>query len=374
MMVGQSISHYKLVSKLGEGGMGVVYKAEDTTLERTVALKFLAQHLLNDDEANERFLREAKAAAALHHPNICPVYEIAEADGKTFISMAFIEGESLDKKIENGPLKLDEALDIAQQVAKGLEAAHKRGIVHRDIKPENIIVDDTGHVTIMDFGLALLTEASRLTKTDQTMGTVFYMSPEQTEGSGTDHRSDIWSLGVVLYEMITGQRPFKGYYDKAIMYSILNEEPEPITGLRTGVPMQLEEYVAKALAKKAEDRHQTASDLIVDLRTLANRMKSGRLTAPTTARTPANQDPTTSVTGTQSAEPTARQEENLRREKQIDELKLSGLITVSAGVGVTIFLYAMVPDSPAYVAGLIPVLVGAAFLFFAFLAARRPRV
>ncbi len=268
-MVGQTISRYKVLEKLGEGGMGVVYKAEDTKLERPVALKFLPNHLLGDEEVRKRFEREAKAAAALDHSNVCTVYEIDEADGKTFIAMALVEGESLDKQIAQGPLKLEEALDIAQQIAKGLEAAHKRGVVHRDIKPENIMIGGDGHVTIMDFGLAQLTQASLLTRPDQTLGTTFYMSPEQTEGSGTDQRTDIWSLGVVIYEMVTGQQPFKGDYDKAVMYSILNEEPEPITALRTGVPMELERVVGKCLAKAPEDRYQHADELIVDLRSLA---------------------------------------------------------------------------------------------------------
>ncbi len=258
--------------------MGVVYKAEDTRLDRPVALKFLPAQLLGDEEVKKRFKREAKAAAALDHSNVCTVYEIDEADSKTFISMALIEGESLDKKIEQGPLKLDEALDIGQQIAKGLEAAHKKGVVHRDIKPQNIMVGDDGHVTIMDFGLAQLTQASLLTRPDQTMGTVFYMSPEQTEGSGTDHRTDIWSLGVVLYEMITGQKPFKGDYDKAVMYSILNEEPEPITAIRAGVPMELEVVVGKCLAKDPVDRYDSASDVAKDLRSLGEKLKSGRST------------------------------------------------------------------------------------------------
>ncbi len=175
------------------------------------------------------------------------------------------------RRFGQGPLKLDEALSIAQQVAKGLEAAHKRGIVHRDIKPENVMVDDAGHVTIMDFGLAQLTDASRLTRTDQTVGTTAYMSPEQTQGSGTDRRTDIWSLGVVLYEMVTGRQPFKGDYDKAVMYSILNEEPEAITALRTGVPMLLEEHVNKCLAKAPAKRYQTAGELLVDLARSAER-------------------------------------------------------------------------------------------------------
>ncbi len=197
-MVGSSISHYKILDKLGEGGMGVVYKAEDTKLDRPVALKFLPNHLLGDEEVRKRFEREAKAAAALDHSNVCTVYEIDEAEGKTFISMALIEGQSLDKKIAQGPLKLDEALDVARQIAEGLEAAHGKGIYHRDIKPENVMVNEKGHVTVMDFG-AQLTQASRLTRADQTMGTTAYMSPEQAQGSGTDHRTDVWSLGVVLY-------------------------------------------------------------------------------------------------------------------------------------------------------------------------------
>ena len=283
-MIGQTISHYKITHKLGEGGMGVVYTAEDTKLERPVALKFLPPHLLGNEDVRKRFEREAKAAAALHHPNICPVYEIDEVEGKAFIAMAFIEGESLDKHISKGPLKLEQALDIAQQIVKGLEAAHEKGIFHRDIKPENVIVDSKGHVTIMDFGLAQLTEASRLTKTDETLGTVAYMSPEQTEGSGTDHHTDIWSLGVVLYEMVSGQQPFKGDYDKAVMYSILHEQPEPITALRTGVPMELERVTNKCLAKNPEERYQTAADLIVDLQGVANDSAAGTKVVPVAAK------------------------------------------------------------------------------------------
>ena len=278
MMVGQSISHYKLVSQLGEGGMGVVYKAEDTKLERTVALKFLAQHLLNDEEAKARFLREAKAAAALHHPNICPVYEIDDVDGKTFISMAFLKGETLEDRIAKGPLSLKDALDIARQTADGLEAAHEAAIVHRDIKPANIMVDEKGRTTIMDFGLARLTEASRLTKTDAAMGTVAYMSPEQAQGMEVDSRSDLWSLGCVLYEMVSGQRPFQGQYDQALLYEIVHEEPAALTGLRTGVPIELELLASKCLAKDAADRYQHASEAAVDLRTLAEKLKSGRST------------------------------------------------------------------------------------------------
>ncbi len=275
-MIGATISHYKITEKLGEGGMGVVYKAEDTKLERAVALKFLAAHLVSGEDVRKRFEREAKAAAALNHPNIYTVYEIDEVEGKTFISMAFIEGDALDKKIEGGPLKLNDALDIAIQTAKGLQAAHGKKVVHRDIKPANLMIGGDGLVTIMDFGLALLADRSKLTRMDETMGTVTYMSPEQTYGAEIDHRSDIWSLGVVIYEMVTGQQPFKGHYDKAVMYSITSEEPEPMTALRTGVPMELEILVNKCLAKGAERRYQSAAELLVDLETLSEKLKSGK--------------------------------------------------------------------------------------------------
>jgi len=277
-MIGQTISHYKIIEKLGEGGMGVVYKAEDTKLDRTVALKFLASHLLNDGEAKQRFLREAKAAASLHHANICPVYEIDDADGQTFISMGFIEGETLEDRIAKGPLPVKEALDIGQQIAKGLRAAHEKGIVHRDIKPANVLVAHDGQVTIMDFGLARLTEASRLTKADTTMGTMAYMSPEQAQGMEVDQRTDIWALGVVLYEMIAGLRPFQGQYDQALAYEIVHQEPQPLTGVRAGVPLELEFIVGKCLAKDPGDRTDAAQEVARELRTLADKLKSGRST------------------------------------------------------------------------------------------------
>ncbi len=277
-MIGTTISHYRITEKLGEGGMGVVYKAEDTSLDRPVALKFLAAHLVSDDDIRKRFEREAKAAAALNHPNICTVHEINEVEGKTFIAMAFLEGQGLDKKIEAGPVKLKDALDIAIQTAKGLQAAHGKGIVHRDIKPANLMSGPDGHITIMDFGLAQLADRSKLTRMDETMGTVTYMSPEQTYGMELDHRTDVWSLGVVIYEMVTGQQPFKGHYDKAVMYSITNEEPEPMTALRTGVPMELEWLVNKCLAKEAKERYQSTADMVVDLETLRKKLESGNST------------------------------------------------------------------------------------------------
>ncbi|UCB53286.1 MAG: serine/threonine protein kinase, partial [Candidatus Zixiibacteriota bacterium] len=209
-MIGQTISHYRVLGKLGEGGMGIVYKAEDTKLKRTVALKFLPPELTRDAEAKERFVHEARAASALDHPNVCTVYEIDESGGHTFISMACIDGPELKEKVQAGPLKSDEALDIAIQVACGLQAAHEKGIFHRDLKSGNIMVTSGGQAKIMDFGLAKSTGQTTITRTGTAIGTVAYMSPEQARGETVDHRTDIWSLGIVLYEMLTGQLPFKG--------------------------------------------------------------------------------------------------------------------------------------------------------------------
>ena len=274
-LIGTTISHYRITDKLGEGGMGVVYKATDTKLDRPVALKFLAPHLLRDDEGRKRFEREAKAAASFDHPNICTVHEIDEADGRTFIVMAFLEGRPLSEKIGEGPLKLPEALSTAIQIAEGLEAAHEKGIVHRDIKPDNVMLmaGSRGLLKIMDFGLAQLAGSSKLTRGGSTLGTMSYMSPEQAEGADTDRRTDIWSLGVVLHEMVAGQLPFQGDFDQAVVYSILNEPPEPLTGVRTGVPKELERIVSKCLAKKADERYQHADELLVDLQALRRELE-----------------------------------------------------------------------------------------------------
>ena len=266
-MIGKTISHYQILEKLGEGGMGVVYKAEDLKLKRIVALKFLPPELTRDPEAKERFIQEAQAASALDHPNICTIHEIDEtADGQLFIVMACYDGETLKKKVISNQLSVDSAIDFAIQIAQGLAKAHLHGITHRDIKPANVMITNDSVVKILDFGLAKLKGQIGLTKAGTTIGTVAYMSPEQTRGGEVDHRTDIWSLGVVLYEMITGQLPFKGEYDQAVMYSVLNEKPEPVTGLRTGVPMELERIVRKALAKNPGERYQDAYELVADLK------------------------------------------------------------------------------------------------------------
>jgi serine/threonine protein kinase len=239
-MIGKTILHYKILEKIGEGGMGVVYKAEDTKLKRTVALKFLPQDLSRDDESKERFIHEAQAASALDHNNICTIYEIDETkpapgepgDGQMFIAMACYDGETLKKKIEGGPQKLEDAIDISLQISEGLSQAHEKDIVHRDLKPANVMLTKDGVVKILDFGLAKLRGQTKLTKVGTTLGTAPYMSPEQARGEEVDNRTDVFSLGVLLYEMLSGQLPFKGDYHEAIIYSILNEDQEPITGLK----------------------------------------------------------------------------------------------------------------------------------------------
>jgi len=295
-MIGQIISHYKIVEKLGEGGMGVVYKAHDTKLDRTVALKFLPLHMLGNDEEKARFYREARAAAALNHPNITTIYEIDETGDassgvQTYIAMEYVDGQTVKDKVATSPIKLKEAIDNAIQIAEGLQAAHEKGIIHRDIKSANIMITGNGRVKIMDFGLAKLSGGSvQLTKLGSTLGTVAYMSPEQAQGEKLDHRSDLWSLGVVLYEMITGQLPFKGEFEQVVVYSLINEDPEPVTALRSGIPMELERIVFKALSKDPATRYQHTDDLIADLKALRQSTSStSRISKPVQTSSGASQ-------------------------------------------------------------------------------------
>jgi len=258
-MAARHISKYTLRDKLGEGGMGVVYKAEDTQLKRTVALKFLNPDAFGSDEDKQRFIREAQIGASLDHPNICTVYEIDERDDEVFIAVAYIEGVSLDVKVQSGPLDIAEAVQIATQVARGLSAAHDKGIVHRDIKSSNILLTNDGLVKITDFGLAKLVGDGEMSGRI-IAGSTAYMSPEQARADEVDLRTDIWSLGVVLFEMLTGVLPFRGDFEAALMYSILNEEPRHITGLRPAVPVDLKRVINKMLAKNPDDRFQTAEE------------------------------------------------------------------------------------------------------------------
>ncbi|MHC4805621.1 MAG: protein kinase domain-containing protein [Planctomycetota bacterium] len=271
-MIGQTISHYRILEKIGEGGTSAVYKAEDTTLKRHVALKFPSAQILADQVKRTRFIHEARAAAALDHPNICTLYEIGETEEKTFISMAHIDGQSLFDKIRSGPLGLNETIDISIQAAQGLCEAHEKGIVHRDIKSANIMVTENGQVKIMDFGLAKLageTTETRLTQAGAIMGTVDYMSPEQARGEAVDYRTDIWSLGVVMYEMLTGQLPFKGGNAQAVIHSILYEEPKCLRDLRRDVPTSLEQAVQKMIEKDPSKRYDGMKALIAELKSLS---------------------------------------------------------------------------------------------------------
>jgi serine/threonine protein kinase len=275
MMIGRTISHYRILEKLGAGGMGVVYKAEDARLQRMVALKFLSSELTREPEAKARFVREARAAAALDHANICTVYEIDEAEDRIFIAMAFIEGRSLKEKIQAGPLALPAALDLGIQVAEGLSEAHRMGMIHRDIKPANIMIAVGGRAKILDFGLAIAPGATRITRNSIALGTVCYMSPEQARAQPVDHRTDIWAMGVMLYEMVTGSPPFGGDHEQVVLHAILSERQQPVTGLRTGVPLELERLIDRCLEKDPGVRYQTAGDLAADLGRVQRALGSG---------------------------------------------------------------------------------------------------
>ena len=263
--IGQNFSNYQILEKLGEGGMGVVYKAFDSSLKRNVALKFLPANLTEHISTRKRFIVEAQAASALDHPNICNIHEISETDdGQLYICMAYYDGESLRQKIKKAPLTFEESLDIFFHIAQGLKAAHEEKIVHRDIKPGNIIITDKGEVKIVDFGLAKLA-GEKLTESISTKGTIAYMAPEVIRGLPEDHRADLWSLGVVLYEMLTGHFPFKGEYPEPLMYSIVNEEPKLLSEYLNNVPELLQNIIDKLLKKDPRERYQNLSDLLVDL-------------------------------------------------------------------------------------------------------------
>ncbi|HEX5131901.1 MAG TPA: protein kinase [Candidatus Krumholzibacteria bacterium] len=263
-MIGHVVSHYRILQKMGGGGMGVVYRAEDLKLRRTVALKFLAPELTRDEDAKKRFLHEAQAASALDHPNICGIHEIDETpEGQLFIAMTCYDGESLKERIARRKLEVEESFQIAFAVAQGLGRAHASNIIHRDIKPANVMITSDGFVKIIDFGLSKLIGRSRVTGSGATLGTVAYMSPEQARSEEVDARVDIWALGAILYEMLTGRLPFRGEIDQAVVYSILNEDATPIKSIRPDVPDACVAIVMRCLAKDAADRYQSAEDFSV---------------------------------------------------------------------------------------------------------------
>jgi len=265
----ETISNYEILEKLGEGGMGQVYKAFDTKLERNVAIKLMLPQVQSGESSKERFIQEAKSASALDHPNICTIYEIGETDdGSLFIAMAYYEGESLQEYLKREIPSYDEALDIAIQVAKGLECAHQSDIIHRDIKPANIMITESGIVKIVDFGLAKLAGVAHLTQTGSTLGTAAYMSPEQVKGGSVDHKSDVFSCGVVLYELFTGIQPFKSDYYHGMMYAVVNEDPPPVTEHKPDLPVELEWILRKSMEKDPDDRFQDMSEMVQFLESL----------------------------------------------------------------------------------------------------------
>jgi serine/threonine protein kinase len=270
---GRTVSHYRIVKKLGGGGMGIVYKAEDVRLNRFVALKFLSPHLTQNETAKSRFIREAQAASALDHPNVCAVHDIEETPhGQLFICMPYYDGETLDRRLARSAMPLDEAIGIVAKIAAGLEHAHSQGIIHRDIKPANIMLTRDGGLRILDFGLAKLKGTARITRTSATtMGTCDYMSPEQILGAEVDRRSDIFSLGIVLYELIAGQTPFHADHPEAVMYQIVHKEPRPLKELRPQVKPRLQRIVDHALNKNVANRYRTASEMESDLTALLDR-------------------------------------------------------------------------------------------------------
>ncbi|MGD8628929.1 MAG: serine/threonine-protein kinase, partial [bacterium] len=263
---GTEVAQYRITEKLGAGGMGEVYLADDTRLNRKVALKFLLPQYTSDEEIKARFIREAQAAASLSHPAIITVHEVSEFEGRPFMAMEYVEGKSLREVIDEKPASFMTILDLAMQIGEGLGRAHEAGIIHRDIKPQNILIGPDGRPKITDFGLAKVKDSPELTRAGTTFGTIAYMSPEQARGLEVDRRADIFSFGVVLYELITGRRPFEGENEPSIINAIVNQIPEPLERFKSGVPEGLQAIVEKALAKDRDERYQHVDDIVADLR------------------------------------------------------------------------------------------------------------
>ncbi|MGH2566754.1 MAG: protein kinase domain-containing protein, partial [Bacteroidota bacterium] len=326
LMIGQLVSHYQILEKLGEGGMGVVYKAQDTKLNRQVALKFLPHYLTTDQNEKERFYHEARSASALNHTNITTIYEIDERDEQVFLAMEYVEGRTLKKLVEETePLSMKKVLEIAIQACDGLAAAHEKGIVHRDIKSDNIMLTPKGQVKIMDFGLAKVKGTTKLTKAGSTVGTAAYMSPEQAQGEEVDHRSDIFSFGVVLYELLTTKLPFRGEHHAALMYSLINEDPQPIARFNNSVTPDLERVAQKALAKNRDERYQHIDDMLADLRRERKNLEYARTGYVRTTTTP------------QPFEPVSQPVEVIKPVKKYLKYTIGALAAIVIGILLALF-------------------------------------